>query len=251
MTLLLNAQEIHFRRTLSRWALVSALVTAGVLTVFGLGTMASQGSALPPAYDELVWASRLPALYRAATTFDLATWLGLGGFFALTAAGFTRHAPIRSIFIALCGVGQLAGAIGAFSRLLGVSALAAQYGSAAPDQLADVLRAFLDLQLAIGAHFATGSLLWSIGLLLVASAAWPARVFPRWLVLLIALTGVCNLTGDIIGIVGVPLPFGLFILPLVLLASSLFGVAAACSRQGHEFPRPAEAISAPDQEAIA
>jgi hypothetical protein len=56
--------------------------------------------------------------------------------------------------------------------------------------------------------------------LLVASAAWSARSFPRWLAGLLALTGACDLMGDLIGSVGGPLPFALFILPLVLLIAT-------------------------------
>jgi hypothetical protein len=204
----------------------TGLVLLGVLVAFGVIMTASAGGALPPEYDELVGAIRLPALYRTATALDVAGWLGLGGFFALAAAAFARRAPLRSLLIAGCGIGQLAGAIGAFTRLAGISALAAQYVIATPDRQPALLRAFLDLQLVIGAHFAAGSLLWSIGLLIVASAAWSARALPRWLTGLIALTGVCNLAGDIIGIVGAPLPCALFILPLTLLTTSLFGVAA-------------------------
>jgi hypothetical protein len=109
---------------------------------------------------------------------------------------------------------------------------------------------FLDLQLVIGAHFAAGSLLWSTGLLLTASAAWWARVFPRWLAGLIALTGACNLIGDLIGIAGAPLPFALFILPLVLLATRLFGVARAYRRYSTAFPAVQGMISSLYQEHV-
>jgi hypothetical protein len=235
---------------LSRWALVSGLVLLGVLVTFAIGMTASQGSTLPPEYDELVWVAQLPALYRMGATFDLATWLGLGGFFILLATGFVRRAPIRSTLIASCGAGQLAGAIGAYTRLIGVGDVAARYAIAAPEQQPALLRSFLDLQLVIGAHFAAGSLLWSTGLLLAASAAWSTRMFPRWLAGLLALAGACNLMGDLIGIAGAPLPFALFILPLILLAASLFGIAGACWRCGAAFPAALGTISSLQQEHI-
>ncbi|HET9223400.1 MAG TPA: DUF4386 family protein, partial [Roseiflexaceae bacterium] len=228
MVSLLDTKDTRWLHLLSRWALVSGLALLGVLVTFGIGAAASQGSALPPEYDELVWAAQLPVLYRVAAAFDLATWLGLDGLFILIATGFACRAPIRSSFIAACGAGQLAGAIGAFTRLIGVSDVAARYAIAVPDQQPALLRSFLDLQLVINAHFAAGSLLWSAGLLLVAWAAWSARVFPRWLAVLLALAGACNLMGDLIGIADAPLPFALFILPLILLVSSLFGIAGAC-----------------------
>jgi hypothetical protein len=250
MLSLLDLRDTRWLRILSRWALLSALATMGVLVTFALGTTASQGSSLPPEFDELVWANRLPALYRVAATLDLATWLGIGGFFALIAASFARRAPIRSIFIAACGAGQLAGAIGACTRLVGISDLAARSVLAASEQQPALLRSFLDLQLLVGAHFAAGSLLWSAGLLLAASVAWSTRAFPRWLAGLLALTGACNLTGDLIGIVGAPLPFALFILPLILLTASLCGVAGVCWRCGRVFQSSSSTISPLHQEHI-
>lgn len=40
-----------------------------------------------------------------------------------------------------------------------------------------------------------------LALLLAASAAWSSGAFPRWLAGLLAVTGVCNLTGDLVGMV--------------------------------------------------
>jgi hypothetical protein len=250
MTPLLDLKDTRWLRMLARWGLMNGLVLLGVLATFALGATASQASALPPEYDELVWASRLPALYRVAATLDLAMWLGLGGLFVLIAASFARRTPIRSTFIAACGAGQLAGAIGACTRLMGVSDVAARYAIAAPDQQPALLRSFLDLQLLINAHFAAGSLLWSAGLLLAASAAWSSSYFPRWLAGLLAVTGACNLAGDLIGIVGAPLPFALFILPLILLTGSLFGVAGVCWRRGAALPTSEGPISPFHQEHV-
>jgi hypothetical protein len=247
MVSILDTTEIRWSRALSRWALGTGLAILGVLVTFAVIATSSAGGVLPAEYDELVGAIRLSALYRAATTLDVISWLGLGGFFALVAGGFARRAPLRSLGIAGCGVGQLAGAIGAFTRLAGVSALAARYAITVPERQPALLRSFLDLQLVVGAHFAAGSLLWSLGLLLVASVAWPARLFPRWLAGLVALTGLCNLAGDVAGVVGAPVPFALFILPLILLAASLFGVAVAC-RTGPPLPRRVGIISRPTQE---
>jgi hypothetical protein len=218
-----------------------------VLGTFAILMAASRGGARPPEYDELMWATQLPVLYRLATILDVAGWLALAGFFVLI-ANCVRQTPVRSTCIAACGVGQLSGVIGAFTRLTGVSALAVQYSSAAPGQHPAVLRSFLDLQASINAHFAVGSMLWSLGLLLLASATWSGHTFPRWLAGLIAVTGACNLIGDCFGIVGVPVPFGLFILPLVLLTTSLFAVARMCGRDMHSFPILAGTISPPRQE---
>ena len=239
--------DTRWLRTLSVWTFLNGLVMFGVLVTFGILMAAGQTGALPAEYDELMWATQFPMLYRLATTLDVAGWLALGGFFVL-AANCVRQTPVRSTFIMACGLGQLSGAIGAFTRLSGVSALAAQYGSATSDQHPAVLRSFLDLQLSIGAHFGVGSLLWSLGLLILASAARSGHTFPRWLAGLIAVTGACNLLGDCLGIAGVPVPFELFILPLLLLITSLFAVARVCGRRGRAFPVLAGTISPPRQE---
>ena len=97
---------------------------------------ASQGSALPPEYSELLAAAGSPALYRLFAAFDMAVWLGLGGLVVTLAAIFARIAPIRSALIRACGIGQVIGIFGAVVRLFGTTDLAARYASAVPDQQA-------------------------------------------------------------------------------------------------------------------
>jgi hypothetical protein len=56
------------------------------------------------------------------------------------------------------------------------------------------------------------------------------------------------LKGDVCSILGAPLPLALFMLPLVLLTASLFGVAGVCRRHGAAFPITSGMISQPHQE---
>lgn len=146
---------------LSRWALFAGLVNVGLFLFYGLWFVpASQGSPLSPQYDELSAAISAPVLHRFAIAFDVAAWLVLGVFIIALAAVLTRRTPIRSVFIAACSIGAVAGLIGAFVRLDGVGNLAARYEAAAPDQQEALLRSYLDLQLVINSGFTAGGLLW-------------------------------------------------------------------------------------------
>jgi hypothetical protein len=186
--------EYPWFRFLSRWSLFAGLVALGQFPAFFIGVLAAnQNSRLSQDFFDLVAASKNPALYRLAITFDIATWLVLGGFFITLAALLAHRAPIRSTFLAACGIGQVAGVIGAFIRLTGTSALAAQYVTAVPAQQALLRRSYLDLVLVFTAHFGAGQLLWAVALVLGAWGAWSMKEFPRWLTVLIALPGIIAL----------------------------------------------------------
>ena len=226
MSALIDTADARWFRFLSRWALLAGLVDLGLLLAFSVVVLpVGQNSPLPEEYFELVAASRNPALYRLSITLDIAAWLALGGFFITLAALFIRRAPIRSIFLAACGVGMVSGFIGAYTRLNGTSALAARYLAAAPDQQAALLQSYLDLQRVVFAHFNAGALLWGIALVLAASVAWSMAEFPRWLTVLIALPGLVEVPKSVIQIVtGADLGF-LILLEIPLLIVAFFAVA--------------------------
>lgn len=201
---------------LSRWSLFGGVVILGMMLTFSVGVLpAGQNDELPPEYFELAAAMDSPVLYRLTTALDLGTWLALGGFFVALAAILYRRAPVRGVLIAACGIGQISGVIGAYTRLLGTSELAAGYGTAAPDEQEALLRSYSDLQLTVFSHFGVGTLLWSVALLLAASAVWSLEGLPRWLAALIALPGVVELPSSVLRIAT---DAGLeFLLPLELL----------------------------------
>src|SRR5690349_7262325 len=117
MTSLLAAPATHWRRALSRWAFGTGLALLGVLISFGIIMLTQAGGGLPPEYDELVGAIQQPGLYRVATALDITTRIGISGLLALLAVVFARRSPTRALLLAGCGVGQLAGAVGAWTRL--------------------------------------------------------------------------------------------------------------------------------------
>ena len=82
--------------------------------------------------------------------------------------------------------------LGAFIRLEGIPAVAERYMQAKHDRAA-VLSSYRDLQAVITSHFSAGVLLYSVAFLLVAWVGLAMREFPRWLVVLIGLTGVLGM----------------------------------------------------------
>jgi hypothetical protein len=227
-----GAATTAWLRFLSRWSLLAGLVVLGTFPAFFFGVVvASQPSPLPPAYAELVAASRNPALYRMFVTFDALTWLVLSGFFLSLAALLARHAPIRSTLLAACGTGLVVGLLGAFLRLSGTTALAAQYGSADPAQQALLRLSYLDLVWTFTAAFSVGQLLWASALVLGAWSAWSMPVFPRWLLCLMALAGTSALMQNVFQLV-TSTDLGFLIIPeLLVFIVVFFAVAGACWRR--------------------
>jgi hypothetical protein len=149
---LTDTGNAHWLKFMSRWALLAGLLQLGLLVaIFSVVLPAAQNSPLPMEYAEIAAAGRSPTLYRLTITLDVADWLALGGFLITLAVLLVRRAPIRSTFIAACGIGMLAGFVGAYTRLNATSELAARYLTAAPDQQAVVLQSYLDIQRAISA----------------------------------------------------------------------------------------------------
>src|ERR687886_647286 len=111
----IDAADSNWFRFVSRWALLPALTFVALLAVF--------------------------------------VWLGIGGTLVAFAAVFARRAPIRATFLAVCGAGQVVGALGGFLRLTATTELAARYAAAAPDAQAALAQAYLTLGQTIGAHY--------------------------------------------------------------------------------------------------
>ena len=221
-----------WKRFLRCWTLVAGFSMLGLFVVFSIVQGAAADSPLAEKYEELAGATASPGLYRLASVFDVAVWLGLGGMFVAFGAVLARQAKVRSTLVMACGIGQIAGVIGAFTRLEGLTELAADYTGTGAEQQAELLRSSLDLELVVYTHFAAGSLLWTTALFLVASVGWRMVHFPRWLAALMAVTGVLNLTTDVFGIVTVEdVPDAISLLALTGLMAVFFGVARAFRRK--------------------
>jgi hypothetical protein len=217
MSSLTDTGNTNWLRFLSRWALLTALNYLGlILAVLTLVIPASQKSPLPETYFELVAATRSPILYRLTIALDIAAWLVFGGLLITFAALFVRHAPIRSAFIAACGVGMVTGFIGACFRLAGTSALATSYLTVTPGEQAAILQSYVELLRLINILFSAGGLLGGIGLLLAASVAWSMVEFPRWSNIFLALSAVMQISKA-----GIELATGADLGPLALLANIL------------------------------
>jgi hypothetical protein len=239
-----GTSQADWLRFLGRFILVAVLMNILFWAMIILWFIpASQGSSLAPAYDELVAASRNLAMYRLAIALDFEAWLQLGVLFVAFAAILARHAPVRSMFIAACGAGQVAGMIGGAIRFRGIGDLAASYLTAVPEQQAALLRSFLDLDRVVNGHFMAGSLLWAVALLLIASATWSLQEVPRWLTVVIALPGMLHLTSLLLEMVmGTGLGFAVDVLSIFLLTVVDIAIAVVFWRRGWTFSaRPGKA----------
>jgi len=232
MSSLMDTGNANWFRFLSRWALLTGITYLGlILAIFTLVIPASQNSPLPEIYFELVAATRSPIFYHLTIAFDIVTNLALGGLLITLAALFIHHAPIRSTFIAACGLGMVSGFIGACLRLAGTSALAANYLTATPGEQATILQSYLELLRLVNILFSAGGLMAGIGLMLATSVAWSTAQFPRWPTVLLALTGLVEIlkavielaTGADLGLLG--------LLGAILLIIALFAVASVFWRR--------------------
>ena len=185
--------DIPWFRFLSRWAFFTGLVNLGnLLLSIVLFVPGPKASSLPEEYGELVVAIRNPAIFRLQLVIEIVGWLSLVVFFIAFAAILLPRAPIRGTLLGACGIGQIVGVLGIFMRLEGIPAVAERYVQAKHDRAA-VLSSYRDLQAVITSHFSAGVLLYSVAFVLVAWVGLATRGFPRWLVVLIGLTGVLGM----------------------------------------------------------
>ncbi len=231
---------------LSRWSLLAGVVILGLIAAFVAGLLPAGGSGdLPPKYFELAAAIESPAVYRLTIALDVVTWVALGGFFVGLGAMLFRRAPVVGALVAACGVGQVAGLIGAFMRLNGTMGTAELYEGASPDRQEALLQSYAYLQSAFFSHFNAGTLLWGAALLMAASVLWSVDGFPRWLAVVMVVTGVVRTSESVLGIAtGVDL--GFLILPELLLLVVVFSPYPGRSGVGHPARYPRAAAS-PDR----
>jgi hypothetical protein len=188
------AESVRWLRFLSRWSLLSAMVTLALtlLLTAGVGQQAAD-SALGAQYAELLQAVRSPGLYRGGWTLDALAWLMIGGSLLGLAGVLRRRTPLRAAFIAVSGLAQLFGALGGFLRVQGISELAALYAAAGPERQILLLASYQDLWRVLNAHFYLGVLFQGVGFALASWGALSLRGFPRWLAAWIGLPGVLAL----------------------------------------------------------
>ncbi len=176
-------------RVLARWALIAALFYLILFVLFFFEVPLMQNSGLPEVYNDLLMATRSAVLARVSTLLSMAYWISIGGFFIVSGVSFSSERLVRGALLMAIGIGQLPGVLGNVLQINAVGDLAARYAAATADQQAALLRSFADLRLVYTSGFELSGLLWSIGLLLLASAAWSGGIFPRWLTILTGAAG--------------------------------------------------------------
>jgi hypothetical protein len=231
-----NIESARWLRFLSRWALAMVLVGIALLVVFmgGIGFQPSD-NALGAEYSELVQAVRVPMMYRLFTSLDALGWVMMGGALLALAVVLRSRAPIRALLIAACGVGLVTGVLGGVMRLVGISAIATHYASAAPTQQATFLPPMLALYEIISALFVVGDMLAGAGWLMVASIGFALPAFPRWVAGWFALAGVLSI------LQGVTSALGAFSFPILLL-TIVVGVLGLHAAIAVAFWRPSPAL---------
>lgn len=199
---------------LSRWSLVTALmVLLSVVAYVGMG-FSPTDSALGQEFSELMLAVRSPFLYRLQTLTEAFYWLLIGGVFIILAGLFIRRAPVQAIIVAVCGIGQSAGALGSFLREHGIGDLAACFAIAAPNQKPALLQSAHDLNRVIEPHYILSTLLLGVGFLLAACIAWKVEGFPRWLAIWLGIAGLLGLCLFALRVIG---SLSALLLPIILL----------------------------------
>jgi hypothetical protein len=211
MSLTFEPADEAWLKFLSRWAVALALVYLALLAAFAV-LLGSAGSA-PLESAELVAASRDPGFHRLTALLDALVWIGLGGTLLASAGLFARRAPVRAAFLAACGVGQVAGLIGACLRLSATGAFAARYVAASADQQPAVVQSYVSLFQVISAHYNAGGLLYGVGFLLIGWMSLSLGGFPRWLAAWFAVSGAYAVANQgVVVAAGTFLPLPLFVL---------------------------------------
>lgn len=212
----------QWSRFVSFWSLGTAVAATALFVAFA-SLFATTGD-LPDDNAELEMAVEQPGLFVLAIVLDILVWMGLGGLFAALGALVLGRAPIRGLLVIVAGAASVAGLAAAYLRLGGTMELADRYEAAAGGSRENVLTAHLDLQEVVSAGFSAGSLVGTLALLLVASAA-VAIGLPRWLAWGFGVVGTLGLLNNL-------LPFdALFLAYFALLIVLLFAIAWALRRR--------------------
>lgn len=232
--------EERWLRFLSRWSLLTALLSVGLIGVFFLAV----ASDVPMDKGQLIGAMRRPFAHRLLASVDSAVWLGIGGVLLAFSGILAAHAPIRSAFIAACAVGQLIGSAGGFISLTLIEDLAARYAQASPDRQATLLQTSMDFTNVVGSLWTLGALLYGVGFVLIATVIWSGAEFPRWLAVWIGVAGIYPIVQRLLAIAGVDLrPY--FPVYSILGLDALFIAIAVLfwRRRSSELPRNQPAVA--------
>ncbi len=197
-------------RLVSRVALATGIVVL-ILVIMAISLGGDTDS--PQAFSSHPQSLLSPA-YRAFATLDGLGWIFIGAALWALSVLIEPFAPLRSRVVALCGVAQLVGGLGGFTRLEALPDLAARYISANPAQQTALLDSYRTLYVGpIDAMFTTGQIFQAAGFLLVATAALAVPRFPRWLAIYVGLPGV---TAGLLLIIDILAPGSSIFFPILL-----------------------------------
>jgi hypothetical protein len=213
-----------WRRAAAIASLGAAVIFASLVVLMIALNRSPPSTTLGSEFWELVSAAQQPTLYRAAITFDILAWLAGGAVIVCFGGLLAVRRSLRGVALAVCGIGTLAGALGAFLRLAYTTGLAGQLGGEPAHQQV-VLELYRGAQMSIFAHFHAGSLFTGIGLLVLASAGLR---MPRWILASLWLLGGYTMVSVGAALVGPGIPvFPWQLLRVLITVAQFFGLAWA------------------------
>jgi hypothetical protein len=118
-------EQDAWRRAAALASLSAGVVFAGLVVLMVALNSSPPSTTLGPEMFELISAGQQPILYRAAITFDILAWLAAGAVFICFGGLLAVRRSLRSVVLAICGLGTLVGVQGAFLRLAYTTGLAA------------------------------------------------------------------------------------------------------------------------------
>jgi hypothetical protein len=201
---------------LPRVTLLNAIgaIILSIAFLAGIGQQSADG-ALGQEYAELLQAIRDPVMFRGFWAIDAVIWIMIS-VTLLSISGIIRYqAPLKSRFVAVCGVMQAFGVLGSFLRLDGISDLAARYLLVSPAQQIGILDSYLELWRVINSSNHLAVFFQGIGFLLAAWGLYSLRGFPRWLAIWFGLPGLLSFVQFGIYITGAEYLFLINVLGLI------------------------------------
>lgn len=203
----LSRSGVPWERLLSRWSLLYGLAFLAEFVGFAFAVVSPLPRAgLPEQFDLTAnFAVQAPVAFRLLALLRATTWFVIAGFLLFLAGIAASRAPFRASIIALCGMAQLLGVIGAFAEGA-IPDLASSYLASSAERAA-LLRSYLDLETLVLTPINGAAFLRAVGFLIVVWVALALPRMPPWLTALFGLAGLLGIAQVIFLVITGESPF--------------------------------------------
>jgi hypothetical protein len=198
---------------ISKWAFI--LPVPVVLLFTSIGILLSSVSDAPIELTFMIAASKDPLGLRLSGLAIISLWLSMGVYFIALANFFRREYPIRSTFLAVCGLGFMIPLSAGNHHWNAGLDLAKRYASATVEQkvmLEEIQKTYF---YSVESIIDTANLFWVLGILLFISMGIVSKTIPTVVSSLYALSGTFMLLVFMSNIIGYTVPF--FLIPVFWL----------------------------------